>query len=494
MKIKGKLICLTLIMFLPLTIFSWLAAAELPARLQKAVNNVDPLLAYQLTKTMASEEFAGRLTGHEGYTRASRWAAARFKEWGLKPLDARNGYLQAYPSPYTIIDQASMILHLPGKTGNDGQVQYEMVELKPGKDFLPLLYSDSGEHTAGLVFVGWGISAPDLNYDDYAGVEVKGKFILCFRGTPDPTRREFQYHDEHRTRMKVARDKGALGLIYIYPEAQANPNGDWLPSFMPGMITEKTADLIFKEINSSTAELKKALQTFKRPISFELRTRLSYRVSSRHFPEATGYNIAGWVEGSDPKLRKELIIIGGHFDHCGYHLGLLFPGANDNASGSAVVMTLARAFSIMNPKPKRSLMFVLFGGEELGLQGSTYFANHLPAGFDRIVAMFNFDMEGAGDGAWCGISAEPPYLKEAIEKANREINIIRGYGVIRDIGVRSSDFAPFFLKGIPCASLGSNGPHLAYHQTGDTIYRINPEIMGSIARVSFLSIYFLADR
>ncbi len=475
-------------------IFSWSVADQLPARLRKAVETIDPLLAYQLTRTMASEEFAGRLTGHEGYTRAARWAATRFKEWGLKPLDARNGYLQPYPSPYTIIDQASMTLHLPVKAGSDGQAQYETIELKPEKDFLPLLYSDSGNHTAGLAFVGWGISAPELNYDDYAGVEVKGKFVLCFRGTPDPTRREFQSHDEHRTRMKTAREKGALGLIYIYPEAQANPNGDWLAGFMPGMITEKTADQIFKEINSSAAELKKSLQTYKRPISFDLKARLSYSVSSRHFPEATGYNVAGWVEGSDPKLRKEVIIIGGHFDHCGRHLGLLFPGADDNASGSAVVMTLARAFASLNPKPKRSVMFVLFGGEELGLQGSTYFADHLPAGFDRVAAMFNFDMEGEGDGAWCGVSAEPPYIKEAIERANREINIIRGYGVIKNIGVRSSDFAPFFLKGIPCASLGSNGPHLAYHGTGDTIYRINPEIMGSIARVSFLSVYFLAER
>jgi hypothetical protein len=469
-------------------------ANELPAGLKKAVDSIDPLLPYQLTRTMASPEFAGRLTGHEGYSRAARWAAARFKEWGLKPLDSATGYLQPYPSPYTIIDQASMVLHLPAGSGPEGQLTYKTVELGPEKDFLPLLYSDSGRLTADLVFVGWGISAPELNYDDYAGVEVKDKFVLCFRGTPDRSRAEFQHHDEHRTRMKLAKDRGALGLIYIYPTAQANPNGDWLKGFMPGMITEKVADQIFQEIKTTTSDLKKALQTYKRPISFPLKSRLTYSVSSRHFPEGTGYNIAAWVEGSDPKLKKELIIVGGHFDHCGQHLGLLFPGADDNASGSAVVMTLAKAFASLNPRPKRSVMFVLFGGEELGLQGSTYFASHLPSGFEKVVAMFNFDMEGEGDGAWCGVSEEPPALKEAIERANKEINIIRGMSVIRSLGVRSSDFAPFFLQNIPCASVGSNGPHLAYHGTGDTIYRINPEIMGSIARVSFLSIHFLANR
>ena len=466
------------------------AATSLPLHLKKAVQNINPMLPYELARTMASPEFAGRLTGHEGYTKAARWAAARFKEWGLKPVDPKNGYLLPYPSPYTIIDKAAMTLLLPEESGQD----FQKVELKPEKDFLPLLYSDSGDRTAELVFVGWGISAPELNYDDYAGVEVKGKFVLCFRGTPDPNRREFQYYDEHRTRMKVAKEKGALGLVYIYPEAQANPNGDWLAGFLPGMITEKTADLIFKEIKSTSAELKKALQTYKRPISFPLKAKLSYSVSSRHFPDGIGYNIAGWVEGSDPKLKKELVVIGGHFDHCGEHLGLLFPGADDNASGSAVVMTLARAFASLNPKPKRSVMFVLFGGEELGLQGSTYFVDHLPSGFNKVVAMFNFDMEGEGDGAWCGISAEARELQEAVEKANQEINIIRGTGVIRNVGVRGSDFASFFLKGIPCASLGSNGPHLAYHGTGDTIFRLNPEIMGKISQVSLLAAYFIADR
>ncbi|MCX7975258.1 MAG: M28 family peptidase, partial [Candidatus Aminicenantes bacterium] len=112
----------------------------------------------------------------------------------------------------------------------------------------------------------------------------------------------------------------------------------------------------------------------------------------------------------------------------------------------------------------------------------------------KIVAMFNYDMTGEGDGANCGLSAEPPELKELIEKANKEINIVRSIRIIRQVGVRSSDFAPFFRQGIPVASFSSNGPHLAYHQSGDNLYRINPEIMASIAQVSFLAIYFLADK
>ena len=110
---------------------------------------------------------------------------------------------------------------------------FKEMKLTPEKDFLPLLFSDSGDRTAETVFAGWGISAPDLGYDDYAGLDVQGKFVVCFRGHARPDDRRYQVHDEHRTRMKTARDKGALGIIYIYAEIASNPNGDWLEGFTP---------------------------------------------------------------------------------------------------------------------------------------------------------------------------------------------------------------------------------------------------------------------
>jgi len=471
-----------------------LAQAKLdPAGLKRGLDSIRPEEAYDLCQTLASPEFAGRLTGHQGYTAAARWAALKFKEWGLRPLGAKEGYLQSYPSPYTLVDRAEMTLLLPEKTA-EGQSQVQELKLEAGKDFLPLLFSDSGQAEAGLVFAGWGICAPELGYDDYAGLEVKGRFLLCFRGTPDPSDKRFQEYDEHRTRMKTARDKGAVGLVYIYPEVSANPNGDWLEGFTPAEISEQTADLIFKDKGLTSAEIKKDLALYKRPLSFALEAYLRTSLESRHFPDGIGYNVVGWVEGSDPKLKSECLIFGGHFDHCGRHLGILFPGADDNASGSASVMEIAQAFAALGRKPRRSAVFVLFGGEEMGLLGSKYFAEHLPPQFTSVAAMFNFDMTGEGDGAWCGVSPKPVSLKQALEEADRQVKILRGLRVIRQVGVRSSDFAPFFLKGIPCASLGSNGPHLAYHQAGDTIYRLNPDIMADIAKVAFLAGCDLADR
>jgi hypothetical protein len=441
---------------------------------------------YDYCKTMALPKFAGRLTGHQGYTAAAKWAAKKFEQWGLKPLSQKEGYLQTYPSPHTIIEEAEMVFisHQESKE----------TKLSPEKDFLPLLFSDSGDNTAELVFAGWGISAPELGYDDYAGLDANGKFVLCFRGVPDRSESGFQKHDHHRFRMNRAKEKGALGLFYIYPAPLANPNGDWIQGFTPAIISEGVADKILKERGLKSQDLKKDLLTNKKPMSFPLKSRMKCRVSSTHFPDSPGYNVVGYVEGSDPILKKECLVIGGHFDHCGQHMGMIFPGANDNASGSAVVMEIAEAFSKLEKKPKRSVVFVLFGGEEMGLQGSTYFVDHLPSQFGRVDGMFNFDMVGEGEGARCAVAGKPDELKKVLREADASLDILRGISVVRSVGVRSSDYAPFFRKGAACVSFFSNGPHLHYHLTGDTIYRINPDIMADIARLAFLSGYSWSNR
>jgi hypothetical protein len=484
------------VLILILLFVSFPIQAEKPdSDFQRGLDSILPMDAYDYVKTMCLPQYAGRHTGHEGFTKAARWAAGKFKEWGLKPISGKEGYLQAYPSPYVVVDQAEMILHLAERQRQpDAEPSFKEVTLKPLQDFLPMLFSDSGDHTAGLVFAGWGICAPEIGYDDYAGVDVRGKFILCFRGTPDRRDDRYQKHDHHRFRMKTAKEKGALGLIYIYEEPLANPNGDWIKGFTPAIISEKAADMILDEREVKSADLRNDLSTYKRPISFPLQSKLKFKVESRNFPGGTGYNIAGYVEGSDPKLRKECLVIGGHFDHCGEHMGFLFAGANDNASGSAVVMEVAQAFAVLKKKPKRSVVFVLFGGEEMGLMGSTYFADHVPGQFEKMDAMFNFDMVGEGDGAGCSVSAAHEELRKALNEADKQVNILRRIGTIRGVGVRSSDYAPFFVKGAACANFVSNGPHLAYHLPGDSIYRINPDIMADIARVTFLTAFNWANR
>lgn len=492
MKAKILLPCLLglILIFASLSV----STEKRDADLERALSSIQPFDAYTITKILASEKFAGRLTGDAGYTAAAKWAAGKFKEWGLKPYSRDQGYLQAYPSPYVIVDKAEMSLLLEEKAENSKEPTIKELRLQPEKEFLPLLFSDSGNSTGELAFAGWGISAPDLGYDDYAGLDVKGKFVLCFRGTPDPSDKRYVPYDHHRFRMKTAKDRGALGVIYIYDEISSNPNGDWIEGFTPAEVTEKIADMIFKEKGVPCAELKKYLLSFKKPLSFPLRAKVSLKVEARNFPDGIGYNIVGYVEGSDPKLKENCLVVGGHFDHNGFQMGLLFPGADDNASGSAAVMEVAEAFSKLAEKPKRSVVFVLFGGEEKGLQGSGYFAGHLPPAFEKVEAMFNFDMVGEGDKSGFGYSADFPELKAVVEEADRRVKTLGGAYPIRAVGVRGSDFAPFFEQGIPCVSFHSNGPHLYYHQTGDTIYRINPDMLADVSRLAFLSVLALANK
>jgi hypothetical protein len=470
------------------------AAEKLSADVRNALESIQPLEAYSYCKTLSSKEFAGRLTGHEGYTAAAKWAAAKFKKWGLKPLSRESGYLQSYPSPYVIIDRAELTLVLKEKPGDSKETAAKEVKLEPEKEFLPLLFSDSGDCTGEIVFAGWGISAPDLGYDDYAGQDVAGKFVLCFRGTPDRTDGRFVAHDQHRARMRTAKGKGALGLIYIYDETVSNPNGDWIEGFLPAEISAKVADMVLEEKGVTAADLKKDLITYKRPLSFPLQAKAHLKVEASPFPEGIGYNIVGYVEGSDARLRQECLVVGGHFDHNGLHMGLLFPGADDNASGSAAVMEIAEAFSKLGKKPKRSVVFALFGGEEMGLQGSSYFVEHIPRPFSAVDTMFNFDMVGEGDRAGMGYSGDVPELKDLIDEADQHVGTLGGAYPIRGTGIGGSDHASFYKKGVPCVSFHSNGPHLHYHQTGDTIYRINPDIIADVAKLAFLGAYARADR
>jgi hypothetical protein len=445
---------------------------------------IDRHRVYDVCRVLASDEFGGRLTGDSGYTKAARWATELMKANGALPYDPAAGYQQPFPAPYTIVHSATMAMKVG--TAKD-------LALSPGKDFLPLLFTDSGTITGEMVFVGWGINAPSLGYDDYAGIDVRGKIVLCFRGVPNREDSVFQHYDEHRTRMQTAKDKGALALFYIYETPIANPNGDFIRSFHPAIISFDVANELLKASNWTASALQDSLSHSRTTRSFPLKATVTYSVQADNHLDGTGYNILGILEGSDPELKKEYIIVGGHFDHCGTHVGLMFRGASDNASGSAVVLEIMQALA-NHPHPKRTILFALFGGEEMGLLGSTYLADHLPSGATTIAAMLNFDMVGTGDGAWCGYSATPAWMKTILDDADKKIGIIRGAHPMGRVGVRSSDFAPFYTKGIPAYSFSSNGPHLFYHEAGDKIYRINPDMLADMAKVGLYITAAIANK
>lgn len=474
-----------------LSVLSIITSAGLPAG-PAAAASIDAFELYGWCKFLSQARFEGRLTGHQGFTEAARWAAGKFKEWELRPLDPASGFLQAFPIAYTLVDEAAMSLLLPDKASGAAGSPLSEKPLLPRKDFLPYFFSGSGEREAEVVFAGWGISAPETGYDDYSGVDVRGKFVVCVQGSPDNSNPAFIPHNRHLVRQKTARDKGAAGLFYVQTALVGSPNGDWQADFMPGVISTAVADLLLAEKGLTWAKTLEGLRTYGRPLSFPLKARIRYAVRSRHFEQAQGYNVVGWIPGSDPAKRGEFLVVGGHLDHLGRHLGETYLGANDNASGSAVVMGLAKAFSRLPRAPKRSVVFVLFGGEEMGLAGSRFFADHPPAELKAFDAMLNFDMNGVGSGLTCYFGAKADELVATLKRADETSRLL---GELDEATTPSgSDYAAFLLKKVPFLSFFSNDFEAKFHIPEDTYYQVNPDIMADIARVAFRTAWLRADR
>jgi hypothetical protein len=453
-----------------------------------AVETITHEEVYNFCRRLASAEFGGRYTSHEGHRAAAEWVAANFEQWGLTPFPEWHGFLQPYPSPMILQDEAEMTLLLADrKEGEQGDLSYREVPLEIETEFMPFLFSASGSGEAGIVFAGWGMSAPELGYDDFANIDVEGKFVLLFRGSPssdDPRLREW-ISANRRSFLKTAREKGALGILYVYSrEPIAYTGTDYGEGYTPFLVSEAVVDLLLEEKGTTFSRLKQDLVNFQKPISFPLDAKVRYHVRSRHFPDAVSHNVIGYVEGSDPELRDEAFFFFAHLDHAGAHFGRVFPGAHDNASGSAVVMELAKTFASLPEKPKRSMIFVLFTAEEVGL-GTSYFTDSLLGQYE-VDGIFNYDMVGVGDRVSFDLGALPEDFRELVLEADRSLGIVRDSESTR----RSQRDYPYLYF----ASGGGHTRYEHYHRSSDTIYRINPEIMANIARLSFLTVYPWVNR
>jgi Zn-dependent M28 family amino/carboxypeptidase len=248
-------------------------------------------------------------------------------------------------------------------------------------------------------------------------------------------------------------------------------------------IDEKLADRLLKKYGKDTKTLRKQLDK-REKVSFVTDIEAEVMVRSENF-QGTALNVVGYIPGTDERLKHEFIVIGAHLDHCGMW-PVLTPGADDNASGSAAVMAVAKALGTCEYRPKRSLLFILFAGEEMGLLGSTYFVSHLPAKIKKIKFVFNMDMVGAGPDVFILRLKNYPEVETVIREAREKLKLnckIKGNKVTRR-GRDGADHAPFVKKGIPAVSIfSSGGKHHGYHTDEDTIYWITPKITEDIAKI-----------
>jgi Zn-dependent M28 family amino/carboxypeptidase len=361
-------------------------------------------------KTFADDSMEGRLTGSEGYQRAAKYVVSQFDAMGLKPAGT-NGYYQPVNFDVTrvIAGSSSMALLVDGRKE----------PLVLGQDaILGSRGTQPKSISAPLVFIGYGLHLPEANYDDFASASLKGKIAVYINGGPADLPGPLKSFARTSPLAKALVDAGAAGSISIptpksmdFPwdrmaanasqpgmRLAADPKDAAVAARHPALADQHAtifsatfnpaeAEKLFAGSGHTFAELL-ALADAQKPLPrFDLKKSLTASVTSEN-THVSSPNIVARLEGSDPKLKSEFVLVSAHLDH----LGAGFPGAMDDASGVASVLEIARAFSKNLERPKRSMLFVIFTGEEKGLLGSRYFAGRPTVEEANIVADLNLDM------------------------------------------------------------------------------------------------------
>lgn len=455
-----------------------------------------PLLEY--VRELTSDKYAGRLTGTPGYDASAAWVAGLLQDWGVRPAGDGGTWFQAFPNPYTLVlPDGEVSLHIPQKNSKDVIRKYFRYE----DEFIPGGTSGSGEVTAEVVYVGYGITAPELGFDEYKGLDVKGKIVLMEPEIPvSPDRgadlfNAWRPYSFHQYKLENAVAHGAAGMLYNYGPI-CNPNNSYREGFIYCHVGRAVVADVFAGTGRSHEEVLGSIGKTLEPRSFATGKTFTVRTRTIHHPEGVGRNVIGLIEGSDPKLRDEVIILGAHIDHLGF-CWTLMPGANDNATSVAVMLGTAEALAKCAVKPKRSVLFIGFGAEEQAVAGSEYYVAHPVVPLERTVAMINLEAAGSGDKIDATIGKGWAGLWAYLDKANRTyIHRVAETGESAYIARPRQDVARFLWKGVPGLTVGSEGfdpGRPTYHNSHDDMSLVTPEIMEDIARMLFVGILDMAN-
>ena len=454
---------------------------------------------------LASDALEGRRTGTAGANDAARYIAGEFARAGLKAPGNPNAakarklsaemarYLQTFPYVAGVNLGAENVLSF-------GRYSTKENSLQASVDWLPLAYSANGKIAGGILFAGYGLTAAELNYDDYAGLNATGKIAIALQGTPDGDNPhgQFAYLQDVRWKAIAARNAGAKALMVVGRDATftndrltslAYDNTAGEAGIPVVVISRQSADKLFALSNTSIAQLEQAttakMTGTNRALTGEVA--LATDVVRKEVP---AYNVVGILEGSDPTLKNECIVIGAHYDHLGRggegslapRSGEVHHGADDNASGTAGLLELARIFSAQQPKPKHTLVFIAFSGEEEGLLGSNYYVNHPIFPLAKTVAMINMDMIGRMKDHKLvigGVGTAKEWRDIIDHRESFELTL-------NEDGFGPSDHSSFYGKQVPVLFFWT-GTHNDYHKPSDTSDKINytdeVRILSMVARI-----------
>jgi len=475
-----------------------LALAAAAAAQTPTVGTADPARYLNDIKALTTPAMEGRGAGTEGLTRAARLLEQRYKSLGLEPAGT-DGYFQ----PFRLITGAK----LAGTNSLRQQIKEAKKAVKLNDDFVPFSFSSSGQADGPVVFAGYGASANEFGYDDYAGIDVKGKVVVLLRYEPagfaaKSGNQGLTQHAALITKAINARNHGAKAVVVVNGKL-GNAEEDLLTRFgsVSGpenagiilvQVKNKIAQEWFAAAGKSLAEVQSRIDASTQPESFAFPDTLHLGIDVNiETTRATVNNVLAYLPGK----TDEYIIVGAHYDHLGYgnhdslapsQIGQIHPGADDNASGTAGVLELARLFAPLKSQLHRGILFCSFAGEELGLLGSGEWVKEPTRPLDKAVAMLNMDMIGR-------IKDEKVYIGgvgtgstfEAILAAaqtNSGFHFENSAG-----GYAASDHTSFVARKIPVLFFFS-GLHGDYHKPSDTWDKINApdaaRLLGMVANVT----------
>jgi hypothetical protein len=447
---------------------------------------------------LAGDECEGRGLKTKGIVRAGDYIAKAFKEAGLKPA-IEGSYFQ----PFKVYGKATVTTPV-NITFTQGETS---TELKIREQFIPTQGSSAGKFQGGLVFAGYGITGKTSDgkaYDDYAGLDVKGKIVIVLRRMPNADAKTPPFEEYEATftaKIENAIEHKAAGILFVSDRGKAGKTDDLIdPSSTAGAVMSgpvyhlkrSAVDLLLKAAGKpSLAELEEGIDKTVQPNSFALPNATASGEVTVGRTTFDARNVVGYLEGSGP-LANETIVIGAHYDHLGLGdegsstdpkpQGKVHYGADDNASGTSGLLELARRYGAMKERQGRRIVFAAFSAEEKGLFGSLEYVKHPPFPLDKTVFMINMDMIGRmvavadkdddtkkqdrlvvyGTGTDAGLDA-------LVEKTNKAFN----FKMMKVPGGRGpSDHTSFYNKKIPVLFLFT-GTHKDYHKSSDTPEKIN---------------------
>jgi hypothetical protein len=444
--------------------------------------------AMRAIETLASDRFEGRRSGFAGGTLTEQLLASELAAAEILPAGWDSTYFQPVPMLVTREDGAEMTLM---------ESPFGKISFTYGDDFTLITHSGNGAFFAPVAIVGYGFDRPDKGRDEYGSLDVRGHAIVIVRKQPQNALWDFTRDFPREHLVRWATEHGAAAILFYQEslpiQGGAIPEGIYNPQLPMFYIGDRIMRLLLRDTGHTLTTYLAALEKGPAPLDVHKRLWISTRVPKTG--SNSGRNVLGFIYGTDEKLRGEIVAIGAHWDHLGPNgQGLIYNGADDDASGTGVVLELARTIAQSGVAPKRSLLVLFFTGEEDGLVGSRYFTAHPTVPLNQIVTMLNFDMVGQGDGK-VGMaggellgSAWDNYRTRLTEGETDSLNIYRTsttwYG----------DYGPFHRAGVPSVSFWSSGEHLFYHQYEEDANHIRRECIESVGtRAQDFLLYLLND-